>query len=484
MSLASWFRSPRAGYSRKGSVKARRRRLTLFVEQLEDRTVPQASSVSQTLPVALDVVQPNTPTKSEPPPKQSASSTSTSGVAQPQYTFFTQENVKPNGKPGQSPPPSTGGGPAGGYTPDQMRTAYGDYGITDPLTGSAFGNDATYNSDAGKGQTIAIVDAYNDPTITSDLATFDNQYNLPAPPSFTVENQTGSAGPLPATNNNWAGEIALDVEWAHAIAPAANIVLVEANSTSLNDLLTAVNTAVNNTVNPSLDAQVVSMSWGGSEFSTETSYDSTFNKAGVTFVASAGDYGPPPLWPAISPNVVSVGGTSLNLSSSGAYQSESGWGDGRLTRFYGGSGGGISKYETQPSYQKGVVPQTSTARTGPDVAYDANPNTGVSVYLQTGGYNWVEAGGTSIGAPEWAALFAIADQTRVAEGKGTLTSTQALTALYAADAHNNYNSTTYTSTFHDITSGNNGYSALHGYDLVTGLGSPESPTVIATLGKA
>jgi subtilase family serine protease len=466
MSLVSWFRTLRAS-----GHKPRRKRVQLSVEQLEDRTTPSANSVKQSLAAA---VAPPKPTLSDQPAIVKVdNSTSISGLAQPQYTTI-HKDTKPDGKGHNSPPPSQGDGPAGGYTPDQMRTGYGDYGITDPVTNSAFGNDTNYNNDAGKGETIAIVDAYNDPTIVNDLHAFDQYYGLPDP-SLTVENEYGSTSSLPKTNTNWAVEIALDVEWAHAIAPAANIVLVEANSAYLSDLLQAVKTA-------SSQAQVVSMSWGGSEFSSETSYDSTFNKPGVTFVASSGDYGPPPLWPAISPNVVAVGGTTLNLDSNGNYLSESGWGNGRWSFIFGGSGGGISKYEKQPSYQNGVVSAFSTSkRTNPDVAYDANPNTGVSAYTTTGANGWIEVGGTSIGAPEWAALFAIADQTRAAEGKPLLTSTEALAALYAADANNNYNSSTYTSTFHDITTGNNGYSARPGYDLVTGLGSPKAPGVISIL---
>jgi len=184
----------------------------------------------------------------------------------------------------------------------------------------------------------------------------------------------------------------------------------------------------------------VSMSWGGGEFSSETSYDGSFvtptGHSGVTFVASSGDSGAPPGYPAISPNVLSVGGTTLNVDSQGNYISESGW-----------SGGGISSVESQPSYQKGVVIQSTTFRTNPDVAYDADPNTGFPVYDS---YNngtsapWSQFGGTSDAAPQWAAIIALADQGRIAAGLGTLDGrSQALTLIYQLS----------TGDFHDVTSG-------------------------------
>ena len=117
-------------------------------------------------------------------------------------------------------------------------------------------------------------------------------------------------------------------------------------------------------------ANVVSMSWGGGEFSGETAYDSHFSQAGVVFVASSGDSGAPISWPASSPNVLAVGGTALTLGANNAWSSEVGW---------SGSGGGPSAYESQPSYQNGVVTQT-TMRANPDVAYDASPSTGFAVY--------------------------------------------------------------------------------------------------------
>jgi subtilase family serine protease len=353
----------------------------------------------------------------------------------------------------------------GSLTPTQVTSAY----RFNPITIGGGPGDGT-------GQTIAIVDAYNDATIQGDLTQFDGQYSLQAPPSLAIVNQTGGAA-LPAQDpsGGWALETALDVEWSHAIAPNASILLVEANSNSNSDLLAAVDYAA-------AHANVVSMSWGGSEFSSETSptqYESHFILSGVVFVTSSGDSGAPPEWPAVSPNVVAVGGTSLTVDASGNYQSETGW---------SGSSGGTSAYESQPAYQKGVVTQSTTRRANPDVAYNADPNKGVAVYDSTtyypnypfsrsAQYGWFKVGGTSAGAPQWAALFAIADQARAQAGDAPIdafSAQEAQTILYQNP-----------SVFHDITSGKStgrpNYSAGAGYDLVTGLGTPLADKVVTAL---
>ena len=297
----------------------------------------------------------------------------------------------------------------GPFQPSQITQAYNFKSLTFS-GGSVAAN--------GSGQTIAIVDAYNDPNITGvtgDLAKFDAQWGLPAPPSFTKVMQV-VGGRAPATNSGWTWQIALDVEWAHAIAPAANILLVEANTASLSNLLSAVSYAANYP-----GVSVVSMSWGSSEFSGETAYDSSVfttpsGHTPVSFVAASGDSGSPGLWPAFSPNVLAVGGTSLTTqNSSGTYGSETGW---------SGSGGGISLYETVPAFQRGWaiagLSTTSTMRTIPDVAYNADPNTGYYVYdsVPYAGYRgWWEVGGTSAAVPQWAAPLAIADQGRALAGK-------------------------------------------------------------------
>jgi subtilase family serine protease len=344
-------------------------------------------------------------------------------------------------------------------TPAQVGAAYGFNQIT--FTGSA----GAVAGD-GRGQTIAIVDAYNDPYIVNDVNTFDQRYSVNG--NQTLYQQYGAASSFlsvvaqQGTRNNgsWAGEIALDVEWAHAIAPGARILLVEARSSSFTDLLAAVNYARSQP-----NVSTVSMSWGSNEFSGETSatYQSYFTTpaghTGVTFVAASGDSGAPAIWPSVSTNVLAVGGTRLTVSGSGAYVSETAWGD---------SGGGPSRYFSKPSYQTAY---TGTKRGSPDVAYDADPNTGFSVYNTYDG-GWEQIGGTSAGAPQWAALVAIADQGRALAGLGSLNgATQTLPAIYALSSAD----------FHDITNGNNGYAATAGYDLATGRGSPRANLVVRDL---
>ena len=302
-----------------------------------------------------------------------------------------------------------------GLTPAQVAAAYGLNAIT--FTGTTVKGD-------GSGVTIALIEMYHDPNLASDLATFDQKYGLPTP-TLTVVNLAGTQ-----TNSSWGEEESLDVEWAHAIAPGANILVVEAapgntESQQLQNLMAAVQTA---STTPGV--AVVSMSWGFPEFSGETAYDKYFTTPGITYVAASGD-SPGVEYPAASPDVVAVGGTTLTLSSSGGYGSETAWDD---------SGGGYSQYEAEPAYQESV--QTTGQRSTPDVAFDANPNTGVEIYFTPasggGGWqttqqgSWEEVGGTSLGTPAWAAIIAIADQGRAA-GPGSLDgSTQTLPALYAA----------------------------------------------------
>ncbi len=348
-----------------------------------------------------------------------------------------------------------------GLSPSEVRQAYGVNQVT-----FQNGTVAGY----GAGQTIAIVEAYNDPNISSDLKQFDRAYDLPAPPSFTKYLETGAT----QTNPGWSLETALDVEWAHAMAPEASIVLVEAKSATISQLFSAVSFA------RSLNGVVaVSMSWGTSEFAGETAYDSLFTTpaghiggdglpGGVTFVAATGDSG---AWygesyPAASPNVLSVGATTLYLGANSTYGGEFGWTD---------STGGFSVLEAAPAYQ--VSTQTASGlsyglRTLPDVAAVGNPATGLSVYDSVryqGQSGWFSVGGTSAAAPQWAGLIAVADQGLALAGVGSLANAQS--ALYALPS----------SSFHPVTSGFNGYSAGSGYNLVTGLGTPIANRVVAGL---
>ncbi len=340
--------------------------------------------------------------------------------------------------------PQYAGGLPTGLSPGQVTTAYG---VNQINFGNVAGN--------GAGQTIALIDAYFDPNIRSDLGTFDSQFGLAAPPSVSQYVENGLSGNDPG----WALETALDVEWAHAVAPAANIMLVEAQP-DLSDLLSAVTFA-----SEQPGVSVVSMSWGASEFQGENAYDSTFTTpsghGGVTFVASSGDSSTT-LYPAASPNVLAVGGTTLNVTSTGQVLSETAW---------SGSGGGSSPYEAKPAWQTNGL--SGSGRTTPDIAFDANPSTGVSVYssVRYGGQSgWFTVGGTSVGTPSWAGLIAITDQGLAINGAGSLANAQS--SLYQISS----------SSFNDITSGSNAYyTAGPGYDLVTGLGSPKASVLVPAL---
>jgi len=306
------------------------------------------------------------------------------------------------------------------YSPGQIRMAY------------------NLPSSGGTG-TIAIIDAYNDSTAQSDLNTFSSYFGLPTA-NFEIHPMSSSI----SSNSDWALETSLDIEWAHAIAPNAKILLVEASSNSLSDLMSAVSYAAGRS-----DVVSVSMSWGGSEFAGEQSYDQYFTSThGVVFFASSGDDGAGVIYPAASPNVIGVGGTTLNFVN-GQFSSETAW---------SGSGGGYSAYETEPTYQQNAgISDPTGMRAVPDVSYDANPSTGVGVYDSLG-YNgqsgWFQVGGTSMAAPQWAAIQ-------------SLGMSVSLNTIYS-----DYKSSP-SSYFRDIVSGSNGgYSATVGYDLVTGVGSP------------
>ncbi len=342
-----------------------------------------------------------------------------------------------------------------GLPPSAIQTVYNLSGLS-PSSG------------AGSGQIIAIIDAYADPNALSDLNTFNSEYGYPQLSTCTSLSQSGpcfeQVNPqgTPKVNSGWALEESLDIEWAHAEAPGAKIVLVQAASNSNTNLFGAVQSA--NSLNPT----VVSMSFGSSEFSGETSYDSNFTNPGTLYTASAGDSGHGTEYPAASPNVIAVGGTTLNGcsgTSCSGFSSETAW---------SGSGGGASSVESLPGYQSSyggpvydastISALTSGQRGIPDVSFDANPNTGVSVYDSTryhGQAGWFTIGGTSVGAPDWAGILA-------AGASAGASALQGNAAIYSGG---------YKTNLTDITSGTNGTcgtdcTAGPGYDLVTGLGSP------------
>ncbi|HVC98603.1 MAG TPA: DUF4214 domain-containing protein [Pirellulales bacterium] len=346
-----------------------------------------------------------------------------------------------------------------GYTPSEVRNAYGLGPIND--------NGLL----PGAGQTIAIVDAYDDPTIAQDLASFDLAFGLPAA-NFTKVEQVVNGVP-PAPDAQWATEISLDVEWAHVIAPGATIMLVEANDSS-NYLFDAVDWARNQP-----GVSVVSMSFGSLDASGENSLDATFTTPagheGVTFVAASGDRGnagypvdsPFGSYPAVSPNVVGVGATDLYTDAAGNYIDE-------IATEY--SGGGFSAYEVEPSYQLVAGIDSGGWRTSPDVSFVGGETYfGMPIYdsySDGASTPWNGVAGTSAAAPQFAGLIAIADQGRAALGEDTLDGpSQTLPLLY--ELH---------SSFHDVTQGGNpAYQATPGYDVVTGLGTPIANILVPQL---
>ena len=336
---------------------------------------------------------------------------------------------------GHNPVPAALAPPSTGYGPAQIAAAYGFNQISS--TGD------------GRGQTIAIVVAYGSPNIQNDLNNFCSAYGIPTT-TVSIYYPQGR----PSVNVGWAQETTLDVEWAHAMAPGAKIALVVAKDASIGSLLNAVNYATS-----TVKAGVVSMSWGAGEFSTEKNYDSYFAKSGVSYVAASGDVGGVTDWPAVSANVTAVGGTSLAYDSvSGTVTSETAW---------SGGGGGTSKYVQIPSYQVGF--NVNSGRGNPDLSYVADPYTGCSVYFtdpSTKASGWYVFGGTSVGAPQVSALLA-----RRAS-LGNAGTTQFNAKAYGAAK------TSYATYFRDITAGSNGYPTVVGYDLATGLGSPNAAQIV------
>jgi hypothetical protein len=314
----------------------------------------------------------------------------------------------------------------------------------------------------GAGQTVAVVDAPGDPGIAADVNQFSAQFGLPQVCSgstttgcfrFTVT----SAGVAGAADPLWGLETAMDVEWIHAVAPQAAVVLVEATDGTFASLFHAVGLAAG------LHPDAISMSWGmPEEFTDETYYGNSCRLTASLCVVASGDSGHPGSYPAYDPAVLAVGGTSLQLAADGTVTGETAW---------SGSGGGRSYVEPTPAYQQGVA---TGGRGIPDVSFDADPATGVAVYDTSavhGQTGWFQVGGTSLGAPSWSAIIASADQLRSAAGKPPLVAANgaAQQAIYAAAGQ-----------LGDIVSGPpNGFcpaicSAGTGYDYVTGLGSPRT----------
>jgi hypothetical protein len=333
-----------------------------------------------------------------------------------------------------------------GYGPVQFQTAYG-------LTAAAA---------APTSRIIAIVDAFDDPSAKSDLDTFNTTYGLAAFPTcsgssnvgcFRKVNQNGGSTP-PAVDGDWAVEISLDVQVAHALCPNCGILLVEADSNFDSDLYTAVDYAA-------AHANVVSNSWGGSEYQGQTSDDSHFNHPGVAITVSSGDFGFGVEYPSSSRYVTSVGGTTLTLNGNNTRLSETVW---------DGAGSGCSTMETKPSWQ---TDSGCSRRTVADVSADADPNTGAAIYDTTAPYNgWLQVGGTSLSAPLIASVYALAGV-----GGG---STYPASYPYSHSA-----------SLFDVVSGSNGFCnpnylchGASGYDGPTGLGTPIGTAAFVSSGSS
>ncbi len=375
---------------------------------------------------------------------------------------------------------------------------------------------------AGKGTTIAILDAFIDPTVIADLNTFSDYFGLPKATDGGIFDPVLTIIDLPSLYNLpppspdlvalWNAETNLDVQWAHAIAPGAKILLIEAGSNLNGDLL-AYPINVLNAFRPIYEDTLgqppivaVSMSFGMSEDVFSLFGDSPINwdplfgspyfpnlidptRPSITYFAGTGDYGADPmhtnqenkiqslsgalLFPSISPNVVAVGGTTLKLdmNNAGKVIEETAWGNwvyptGKYSdRFFWGGGGGTSRYEPKPAYQTNYGVQYLN-RTVPDVSYSADPFWG---FIQYNGFalpaiglpaGWIMNGGTSAGTPQWAAIQAISQS-------------QHLPSLNSNEFYQ-LAKTDYSKYFNDITKGSNGYPALGGYDRATGLGSPRN----------
>ena len=327
-----------------------------------------------------------------------------------------------------------GHGSVSGYGPSQLQAAY----------------NITSQAKSNAGGLVAVVEYSGDPNLASDLATYRSQFNLPPctveSGCLTIVNQKGKTKPLPKVNDGWLAEQSLDVDMVSANCPNCKILVVEASS----NLFAAEATAA------SFKPVAISNSWGGSEYKGEkkaaTEY---FTHSGIAITASAGDSGYGVSFPAALNTVTAVGGTSLNTSSGSRGYAETVW---------DGSGSGCSEYVTTPTWQESIESQLGgcTNRIDNDVAYDADPDTGVAVYETIKGDGeppgWQVWGGTSVGAPAIAAIYALSGNT---------------SDVPASIAYANPGD------LYDVTSGSNGSCSPPylckgetGYDAPTGLGTP------------
>ncbi len=327
-----------------------------------------------------------------------------------------------------------------GETPASLGCVYGL--VSNPLPGCPK-TGSTSNPTGGSG-VIVVVDAFDYPNAAADLATFSTTFGLPAP-KFHVQFANGK----PTQDCGWNEEAALDIEWSHAMAPNAIIVLEEAKTNGITDLIAAVDKA-NSLIAAHGGKGEVTMSWQSGEFSGETGLDSHFTGSKVVYFASSGDSGGVVGWPSTSVNVVSAGGTSVHRDSSGKFTSEIAWAL---------SGGGDSTIELRPTFQDAIQSIVGTHRGTPDYSYDADPATGVSVFISQPQCNlqWAVFGGTSVSSPALSG---------VVNSAGTFSaSSQAENTLIYTNMSN-------TSEFTDVKAGSCGsHTSVAGWDFCTGVGS-------------
>jgi kumamolisin len=326
-----------------------------------------------------------------------------------------------------------------GETPASLGCVYGL--VSNPVSGCPV--IGTTQVPTGGSGVIVIVDAYDYPSAAADLATFSTTFGLPQA-NFSVQYASGRK-PTNGCRSGWQGEESLDIEWAHAMAPNAQIVLMEASSASNSALYSAVQ-AANSYIAAHGGKGEVSMSWGGSETSGEASSDHYFTQAGVVYFASSGD-SPGVIYPSSSVNVVSAGGTQVNRNSNGAYTNQTAWSDG---------GGGASKYEARPSFQNAIQSIVGSKRGTPDLSFDASGGSPVAVYNSNCYGGWLEVYGTSVASPSLAGIINSA-------GSFNTSSNAENTVIYSNMGFSSY--------FTDITSGSCGtHSAAAGWDFCTGVG--------------
>jgi len=345
-----------------------------------------------------------------------------------------------------SGPTPFGAPPYSGYGYETPASLACIYKLVTPAAGCN-PNTVTANATGGS-KAIALVDAYHYPSAKTDLTKFSTQFGLPAP-NLTVVYASGFQPPTDPYG--WEIEEALDIQWAHAMAPNAKLYLVEANSNSFADLNLAVDKA--SALVAAAGGGEVSMSYGGGEFSTEASFDTHYAKAGVVYFASSGD-SPGTETPCVSSKVVCVGGTTLRRNpSTKAFIQETAWED---------TGGGISAYIARPTYQNAISSIVGTKRGVPDVSLVADPNTGGWIYYTASdgsGAGWWIVGGTSWSSPAFAGIVNSA-------GHFYTSSATELTNIYAGLGSANYN---------DIIAGwcgpYAGWNAVKGWDPCTGIGS-------------